>query len=87
MRRAVFSLSLAYVILFTWAWIDTLNASMDAAGRGMALGFMTIGLAITALFVIPALIMALNNKALKWALGLALAPAALLLFAMMSGVV
>ncbi|WP_458722322.1 hypothetical protein [Shimia sp. W99] len=87
MRRAVFALTLAYVILFTWAWIDTVNASMDAAGRGMALGFMTIGIGITALFVIPALIMALNNKALKWALGLALTPAALLLFAMMSSVV
>lgn len=87
MRRAVFALSLAYVILFTWAWIDTLNASMDAAGRGMALGVMTIGMAITALFVIPALLMALNNKALNWALGLALTPVALLVFAMMSGVV
>ncbi|WP_146348448.1 hypothetical protein [Falsiphaeobacter marinintestinus] len=87
MRKAVFALSLAYVILFGWAWFDTLNASMDAAGRGMALGFLTIGMGVTAVCVVPAVILAVMDKAPKWALGLALTPAALMVFATLSSVV
>ncbi len=87
MRRAVFALCLAYVLLFGWAWYDTTNASMDAAGRGMALGFLTIGIGATALFAVPALILAAMDKAPKWALGLALAPAGLLILVVMSGVI
>ena len=87
MRRAVFALSLAYAILFGWAWFDTLDASMDAAGRGMALGFLTIGMGVTALFVVPALVLALVDKAPKWALGLALTPAVLMGIAMLTDIV
>lgn len=87
MKRAVFALSLAYVILFGWAWFDTANASMDAAGRGMALGFLTVGIGGTALFVVPALILTLMDKAPKWALGLALAPAVLLFLVVFMGAV
>lgn len=85
MRRTVFALSLAYAILFGWAWFDTLNGSMDAAGRGMALGFLTVGIGITALFVVPALILAVRNTALNWALGLASAPAVLAALLTVSG--
>ncbi|MFC3614631.1 hypothetical protein ACFORG_12730 [Lutimaribacter marinistellae] len=80
-------LSLAYAILYAWAWIDTATAPMDTAGRGMTFGFLTVGVGITALFVIPALILALRDKALKWALGLALTPAALLVLISLSGTI
>ncbi|PSL18157.1 hypothetical protein [Shimia abyssi] len=80
MKRAVYVLSLAYSIFFAWAWIDTATGSMDAAGRGMALGFLIVGIGFTALFVIPALILTIRDKAPKWALGLVLAPGALLIF-------
>lgn len=87
MQKAVYALSLAYVFLFGWAWYDTSTASMDAAGRGMALGFLTVGIGATAILIIPALILALSGRALKWALGLALAPAALLFLVATAGIV
>jgi len=87
MRIAVFAISLAYVLLYGWAWVGTVNASMDAAGRGMALGFLTVGIGPTAIFVIPALVLAIANRAPKWALGLSLAPAALLFLVVMTGVI
>ncbi len=77
MRRAVFILALAYAALYGWAWVGTLNASTDAAGRGMALGFIGIGMMATAVFVIPGLILAILDRAPKWALGLAVTPVAL----------
>ncbi|MBE1283563.1 MAG: hypothetical protein GJ676_09660 [Rhodobacteraceae bacterium] len=85
MPRYVFLISLGYVVLFVVAWVSTATASMDAAGRGMALGFLTVAIGITVIFVIPALILALRDKAPNWALGLALAPAALMLWATVSG--
>lgn len=87
MRRAVFLLTFAYVVLYGWAWYDTATASLDAAGRGMALGFISIGMMATALFVIPALVLALMDKAPKWALGLALTPAALLVLVVLGGLI
>lgn len=54
---------------------------MDAAGRGMGRAFLMIFAGVAALFLVPALILALRNKALKLALGLALAPAVLALLA------
>ena len=87
MRRAVFILTLAYVALYGWAWIGTLNASTDAAGRGMALGFISIGMMATAVFLIPALILAILDKAHKWALGLAVTPVALLVLVFLTGMV
>ncbi|MCE8509726.1 hypothetical protein KBY31_02470 [Ruegeria pomeroyi] len=87
MRRAVFAICLAYALLYGGAWISTVNASLDAAGRGMALGFLTVGMGTTAIFAIPALILAISNRALNWALGLSLVPAVLLLVVMAMGVV
>lgn len=87
MRRAVFALSLAYAVLYGWVWYDTVTASMDAAGRGMALGFLSIGMAATAVFVLPALVLAAMDKAPRWALGLALTPAVLLVLVTVSGMI
>lgn len=86
MRRAVFAISLAYAILFAWSWISTATGTMDAAGRGMALGFLMIGIIATAIFVVPALVLAIRNKALNWALGLSLTPAILLLLVSLNGI-
>lgn len=79
MRVAVFAICLAYALFFGWNWVETVKAGGDAAGRGMALGFLTIGMGTTAIFVIPALILAITGRGMKWALGLALVPALLLL--------
>ncbi|MCI5097874.1 MAG: hypothetical protein MRY77_16295 [Rhodobacteraceae bacterium] len=87
MKRAVYVLSLAYAVFFGWAWFDTATGSMDAAGRGMALGFLVVGIGITLFFLIPALILTLRDKAPKWALGLAIAPAALFVFLSLGAVV
>lgn len=87
MRIAVFLLALAYVALFGWTWITTLNGGGDAAGRGMALGFIAIGAGASAVFLIPALGLAMLDKLPKFALGLALAPAALLALVFATGMV
>ncbi|MEP2531324.1 hypothetical protein [Shimia sp.] len=87
MKRPVYILSLAYAFFFAWAWFDTATGSMDAAGRGMALGFLTVGILVTSIFVIPALILTYRNKAPKWALALVLAPAILLAFLTLPGLV
>ena len=86
MQKAVYSISLAYAILFGWAWYATATGSQDAAGRGMALGFLTVGIGVSLIFVLPALILALTDKAPKWALGLALTPAALMVLTAITGV-
>ncbi len=82
MRKAILILIAAQVAVLTLMtfWPDP--PGMDAAGRGMAMGFLMIFWAITALFLIPALILALNNKALNVALILALTPPALALIGM-----
>lgn len=87
MQKAVYALSLAYAILFGWAWYDTSTAPMDAAGRGMAFGFLTVGIMATAVLVIPAVILAAMGRGLKWALGLAIAPAALFFLAAFVGMI
>lgn len=87
MRRTIFLLALAYAALYGWTWVSTMNGGGDAAGRGMALGFISIGATATAVFVIPALILAILDKAPKWALGLALTPAVLLVIVMATGVI
>lgn len=86
MRLAVFLLALAYAALYVVSWGNALNGGGDAAGRGMALGFISIGATITAGFVIPALILAVLNKAPKWALGLALAPGVFLILVFALGI-
>jgi len=86
MRLAVLLLAILYAVVLTWSFHSTANASMDAAGRGMAMGFLTLGAMIAAAFTLPALILAALNKAPKWALGLALAPFGVVVLAMASGV-
>lgn len=86
MRLAVALIALAYALLFGWAWYDTSSAHMDAAGRGMAQGFLVVGIGIAALFAGPALILAALGRAPKWALGLVLVPAAALLLALGAGI-
>ncbi|MEX0286581.1 MAG: hypothetical protein AB3N23_18390 [Paracoccaceae bacterium] len=87
MRRAVFILAVAYALFFGWTWHDVANSSNDAAGRGMAMGFLTIAMFGTAVFVVPAVILAAMDRGLKWALGLALAPAVLMMVIVYGGVI
>ena len=86
MRLAVFLLALVYTALYGLAWSDVLNGGGDAAGRGLALGFISIGATTTAIFLIPALILAIVDRALKWALGLAILPGVLLVLVFATGI-
>ncbi|MDJ0824837.1 MAG: hypothetical protein QNJ16_04975 [Rhodobacter sp.] len=79
MRKAILIIIAAQAAFLTLMTLWPDPPGMDAAGRGMVMGFLMIFWAITALFLIPALILALNNKALNWALGLALTPPVLAL--------
>jgi hypothetical protein len=80
MRNGIFILCGLYAMAFVAIWIGTATASgMDNMSRGMSFGFLIAGVAITAVFAVPALILALMDRALPWALGLALAPVLLLL--------
>ncbi len=74
MRKAIYIIAAAQAVflILMMVWPDP--PGIDAAGRGMAMGFLMIFCVITALFLIPALILALNNKALTLALILSLAP-------------
>jgi len=74
MRHSVIGTVLVYILVFAWAFADTNNGTLDPGGRAMALGFLTGGLAITALFAGPALILAIRNRGPRTALILALCP-------------
>ena len=87
MRLAVLLLALFYAVFYTWSYTATQSASMDAAGRGMALGFLMLEGMIAAAFTVPALILTALNKAPKWALGLALTPLGIVFLAMAAGVI
>ena len=76
MRKFVLFICIAYALLFAGLWIATYtDTTMDNMSRSMSFGFLGLGLAFTALFAVPAFIMAFMDKALKWALGLSLVPA------------
>ena len=76
MRRAVFIVLALYIALFAWSFISVSGGGLDAAGRGMAMGFLMIGAGLTALFAVPALVLAVRNRAPQTALILALFPGA-----------
>lgn len=86
MRLAPVLLAVLYAAVFLWAFRATETAHMDAAGRGMAMGFLVVGAMIAGAFTIPALILAALNKAPKWALGLSLAPLAVVFLALAAGI-
>lgn len=80
MKTAVFAICALYALIIVVFGITTATASgMDAMSRGMSFGFLILGAAITALFAVPALILAAKDKALPWALGLVLVPAVLMI--------
>jgi hypothetical protein len=85
MRNAVFLLAALYAIFFLVAFNNTSTSHMDAAGRSMAMGFLVVGAMIAGALTVPALILAALDKAPKWALGLALAPMAVVILAIGSG--
>ena len=87
MRRAVFTISLAYVILFAWTWHEVTNTANDAAGYGMATGFLVIGMWSTAIFAVPAVILAALNKWIKFAFVLSLIPAGVIVLAKITDVI
>ena len=80
MRVAVWILAALYAAVLGWLLIDTQTRPMDAAGYGMATGFLVVGGGVVALFTGPALILTALNRAPRWALGLALVPGAIVLF-------
>ncbi|MGR3617533.1 MAG: hypothetical protein ACU0BB_16040 [Paracoccaceae bacterium] len=87
MRIIVLFISIGYAIMFAWLWHDVTNSSNDAAGYGMATGFLTIGMYITGFFAGPAVILAVLGKWPKLALGLSLVPAALIALAAATDVI
>ena len=82
MRNAVFLIAgaQAVLLLLMALWPDP--PGIDAAGRGMAMGYLMVFAVVAALFLVPAVILALTNRALKVALLLSLVPPVLALVAM-----
>lgn len=82
MRKAILFIVGAQVALLILMAVWPEPSGMDAAGRGMAMGFLMIFAAVAALFLVPAMVLALKDKALNLALVLALFPPVLALMAM-----
>lgn len=77
MRNTVFvlaALQVALLILFAIG-----SGASDAAGSAMSQGFITLGGIIMAVFLVPALILAINRKAPGMSVTLALIPFVLIL--------
>ena len=81
MRKAIFIICGIQATICLVYLIAAFTISSDAAGEGMARGFALIGSIAVAIFIIPAVLLAWSNKALKLALGLSLTPIILLLLA------
>ena len=77
MRIAVFILAAAQVGLLIVFAIG--SGASDAAGNAMSQAFLTLGGIIMGVFLVPALILAINNKAHGVALALAIIPFAIVL--------
>ena len=77
MRIAVFILAAAQVGLLIAFAIG--SGASDAAGNAMSQAFLTLGGIIMGVFLVPALILAINNKAHGVALALAIIPFAIVL--------
>lgn len=77
MKYAVFLLAGAQ-IAFLVIYAVSVVGSSDAMGNAIIEGFLTLAGIVMAIFLIPALILAINQKALKLAVFLSLVPIALI---------
>ena len=73
MRVTVLIVAAAQIAGFVYLALTRTTGS-DAAGNAMAQGFVTLAGIVIAICLVPALILAVNRKALPLALGLAMAP-------------
>ena len=69
MRNAVFILAAAQLGLLVLFAVG--SGASDAAGNAMSQAFLTLGGIVMGILLVPALILAINRKALGVALGLA----------------
>ena len=84
MQKTVYYLSAAYVFLLVAMWLSILlDSTMDNMSRGMSFGFLMVYAAVVAVCILPALFLARRGIGLEWAIGLAVAPGALALLAML----
>ncbi len=78
MRNTVFILAAIQVCIFVLFAVNT--GGSDAAGNAKSQGFVTLGGIIMAVFLAPALILAITRKALGVALALAILPLLIVLY-------
>ena len=78
MRNAVFALAAIQIGAFVLLMAG--SGGSDAMGNAMSRAFVSIFGIVLAIFLIPALILAINRKALGVALALTVLPGALALF-------
>jgi hypothetical protein len=81
MRLVILAFCGIQIVLASIILVEAYTISSDPAGAAMAQGMATIGALIAAIFLVPALIMALSNIALKVALVLSLIPIGLFVLA------
>ncbi|MBO9450836.1 hypothetical protein J7426_11240 [Tropicibacter sp. R16_0] len=74
MRLAVYIIAGGQFLFLCLAWLEiTMNPS-DAAGQGMAYGFLMVGFLALAIVVVPAILLARSEKWQPLALLLAASP-------------
>lgn len=76
MRMAIYLLAGGQFLFLCIAWVNIVMNPSDAAGQGMAYGFLMIGFLALAIIIVPAILLARHEK-WQW-LGLVLASAPLL---------
>ncbi|MDA9008755.1 hypothetical protein N9K16_02215 [Alphaproteobacteria bacterium] len=81
MRKIIFVICGIQIAIVMFILISAFTMSSDAAGEGMAQGLAIIGALVVSIFIVPALLLAVADKALKVALVLSLTAPALLFIA------
>jgi len=81
MRKLVFAICAIQIAIMLFILVSAFTMSSDAAGEGMAQGLAMVGAIVVSVFVVPALLLATADKAMKVALVLSLAAPILLLLA------
>ena len=85
MRQTIFALCAVQILGFLFILYSAFPLTSDAAGNGMTIGFLTIGGAVMAVIIVPALILAFTNRALVFSLILSLALPAAAAYGILSG--
>ena len=62
MRYAIYALAALQIAALIFSFAQTVLHPSDAAGQGMAYGFLTIGAVLLAVVLIPAFILARSDK-------------------------